>query len=644
MTSSSPASLRDRIPHPAWVARAMWRDAAVLVVLAAISIAHIGYVYGYSDMAAWIPLIRHRMAPAVFRNDWFVMLNEGFNAPFVWMMTEAGRLVGLEAAFFLLHVLERLLLVFAMYTMSRRLNPSRLAATLAAGLALFAYDWHLGGNTFVAPMTIPHTLAIVPGVFALGFVLGGRPIAAAVTAAVTTYIHVLLGVEVALLVLGCTLAFERRRPRCAWTALGSYALLAAPVLIPIALSQLRSTGAAALSGREYIGIVGGIRAPWHYLPSTWPLSQYLIFLTYGLAAALAAVLVRDRLRADAQRRASFLLGAILFLCVVGTVFVEWLPSSTVLKLQFFRLMVFVRVFGSVYLASYIATWPDQRTPVATLVSALVIASAVHPYAFAVSITLAIGWRMGRERPLPAWPRAIALLFACLVGTTLLLLGSAIVPPGSPVAPGPLRITVLQLEWGAIVAGALVTWWTVQLARHGQYNRALALGVSALAAGHLGARLLPRPVTWQRLQAAARGRIQVRLQATGDWGRLCEWIRHHTSVDAVFLTPPYVEGFRLRAERAAVLEFKAFAYQEPDTREWRDRFLDITSHVSLTSGANVVDDMRRGYAALTTTAAQAIAVKYGAQFVVRERSQDLALPVVYEAESYVLYCVDATTCR
>jgi len=621
----------------------MWRDAAVLVALAGVSIAHIGYVYGYSDMSAWIPLIRHAMDPTVFRHDWFVTLHEGFNAPFIWMMAQAGSLLGLEPSFLLLHILERLLLVFAVYTMSRRINPSRLAAMLAAGLAVFAYDWHLGGNTFVAPMTIPHTLAIVPAVFALGFVLGERPIAAAVTTAVTTYIHVLLGVEVALLVLGCTLAFERRRPRSAWTALGSYALLTAPVLIPIALSQWRITGTAALSGREYIGIVGGIRAPWHYRPSTWPLSQYLIFLTYGLAAALAALLVRDRLRTDTQRRASFVLGAILLLCLVGTVFVEWLPSSTILKLQFFRLMVFVRVFGSVYLASYIATWLEERTPVATLVSASVIASAVHPYAFAVSITLAIGWRMARERPLPAWPPTIALLFACLLVTALLLLGSAVLPRGSSIAPGPVRITVLQLEWSAVVGVALVTWWTVQLARHERYERALALGVAVLAVGLLGARLLPRPFTWQRLQAAARGRIQVRVQATDDWGRFCEWIRRHTDQDVVFLTPPYADGFRLRTERAAVIEFKAFAYSEPDTREWRDRLFDITDHVAFAPGANVVEEMRRGYAALTTTAVQAIAVKYGARFVVREQSQELALPVVYESDSYVLYCVDATTC-
>ena len=71
--------------------------------------------------------------------------------------------------------------------------------------------------------------------------------------------------------------------------------------------------------------------------------------------------------------------------------------------------------------------------------------------------------------------------------------------------------------------------------------------------------------------------------------------------------------------------------------------DITDHVAFAPGANVVEEMRRGYAALTTTAVQAIAVKYGARFVVREQSQELALPVVYESDSYVLYCVDATTC-
>ncbi len=614
----------------------MWRDAAVLVVLTAISIAHLGYLYGDGDMGAWIPLIRHAMDPNVFRHDWFVTLHEGFNAPFIWMMAQASRLVGLETAFFLLHILERMLLVLGVFFVSRCLNPSRVAATLAAVLALCAYHWHLGGNPFAASTTTPHTLAIVPAVFALGFVLAERPIAAAVAAAVTTYIHALLGVQVALLVLGCIFVFERRSSRSVWMALGAYAVLAAPVLIPIGLGQWQDTQGAALSGRDYIAIAGGIRAPWHYLPSTWPVWRYLIFLTYGFAAALAAVLVRDRLRPGPQRRALFLLGAIFGLCLFGTVFVEWIPSSTVLKLQFFRLMVFVRLFGSVYIASYIATWLGEPTPLATLFGALVIASAVHPYAFAVSITLAAGWRLRRELPALAWPWVRPEVFACLVAATLLLLGDTVLPPGTPTGGGPLRLTALQLEWMAIVGAGLFTWWSFQLARQTQYAPALALGVVALATGLLGARLLPRPLTWHDVPAAAHSRIEVRRYARDDWELLCEWIRRHTPLDAVFLTPPDIEGFRFRAERASVLEFKAFAFEEPHTLEWRDRLFDVTNHFAFARDGDRFEEIHRAYASLSTDQVRVLCQKYGARFVIRERGDTLSLPIRFENAQYALY--------
>src|SRR2546430_5574888 len=115
-----------------------------------------------------------------------------------------------------------------------------------------------------------------------------------------------------------------------------------------------------------------------------------------------------------------------------------------------------------------------------------------------------------------------------------------------------------------------------------------------------------------------------------------WIRQHTPRDAIFITPPYLEGFRLRAERAIVVDFKSTAYLETDVREWRDRLLDLTSHVVYTRKQDPYPAMRVGYQSLTPDAIGRVAAKYSATFVVAERPTHFDMPLLYENASYALY--------
>ena len=60
-------------------------------------------------------------------------------------------------------------------------------------------------------------------------------------------------------------------------------------------------------------------------------------------------------------------------------------------------------------------------------------------------------------------------------------------------------------------------------------------------------------------------------------KLYEWIQGNTPNDAIFIIPPTMEDFRLRANRAIVVDWKAFPFKDSAIIEWRDRIFDVTNN-------------------------------------------------------------------
>src|SRR5207237_5848543 len=60
----------------------------------------------------------------------------------------------------------------------------------------------------------------------------------------------------------------------------------------------------------------------------------------------------------------------------------------------------------------------------------------------------------------------------------------------------------------------------------------------------------------------------------DYLALCDWASDHTPIDAIFLVPPDESLFRLRAQRAIVVNFKAVPQVSDELREWRDRLQTV----------------------------------------------------------------------
>jgi hypothetical protein len=102
-------------------------------------------------------------------------------------------------------------------------------------------------------------------------------------------------------------------------------------------------------------------------------------------------------------------------------------------------------------------------------------------------------------------------------------------------------------------------------------------------------------------------------------RACDSVRAHTDADAIFIVPPNEQEFRLRTQRAIVVNFKAVPQLSGELPEWRDRLEDVLGWQDLSSLPRgsfpaALAAMRDRYDTLPIDHFRSLAGKYHARYL------------------------------
>ena len=112
--------------------------------------------------------------------------------------------------------------------------------------------------------------------------------------------------------------------------------------------------------------------------------------------------------------------------------------------------------------------------------------------------------------------------------------------------------------------------------------------------------------------------------------LYRWLREKSPKDAIFLTPPDLEGARFLGQRAIVVDWKAVPLIPTELLGWYERLCDVTGRQVKGSG-----DLG-GYGSLDPERLALIVSKYHPEYVVLRRGAERRfqdLPVVYQNSGY-----------
>lgn len=598
------------VERGARAARMIW-PAGLFVLLAALHMLWWGYGFGHTNHCVQIPILKRYFHPELFPDDIVAGVAPRYVTFYYMLLAAVNQLVGnLQLVFFIAHLAVSALTFAATYQLARTLTLRRASAVIAVALSSTKlYDLQLGG---VLHRTVhSHTFAALPlALWAMTRFLRGKRLSAYAAVGIAFNINAQVA-SYTLAMLGLATLAELRRDRWrAWlkasaTELGLFLLCAAPTLIWI----LQTSGGALTP--KILDLLEQ-RSKEHIFPKTWDDAK---LTTYAMFAALGVVLWQRARCADegsterAHRSVGWFGLATLLLCAAGTVFTEYYPLKLVLRAHLFRATTIISILIMIYAAEAVRSMWRRGGGYAVL-GGLLFATLLVPSYRQLLPALLIALVLIEQRKLPIWT-----VIAPLAAFGLALHWELTLP-----LPRGIRLDALFGPFRPLMdrRPALVLWlavmaWVALVRLRPERTRPIAAAVLALLVVTF---VLPR---------AAQPMLHHK-RPLHPWVDLQLWAHRATPPHAVFITPPYYEGFRVFSERSTVVEHKDGTLQmfsDSFSKEWARRMRRI--------GGN-----RTAYEHHDERSVLRLARDFGVSYIVFERGKQLPFPVAYRNSQFVVY--------
>lgn len=164
---------------------------------------------------------------------------------------------------------------------------------------------------------------------------------------------------------------------------------------------------------------------------------------------------------------------------------------------------------------------------------------------------------------------------------------------------------------------------------------LAVGVFCFYPGQL-------PYIEQKIEFISRIRqnlsFEIKPEIGVDGVGVAEFVRENTPEESVFLTPPEFGQFRLLANRAIVVDFKAFPFSDAGIEEWYER---ITTCYGIPSskGFAMVNELNENYHTISDTDLIFLQKRYGFDYAVLYGDTQTNFEVIFQNSTYKLVRVE-----
>ena len=581
-----------------------------------------GYNYSAGNAEEQLPFIFRALDSSFLNNDFFTNTFSlyGPRTFFSEFIAFFARAIPLATTLFLLTLIANIAIAFISARVSQYFFPrSRFSTFLAAAGVLTLKTFWLGySNIIYRSFLEPEHLAMPLILLGFYLILKRRYIPAALSFGVASLFHALLGLELGWILFGVVVLdlivqkLRKEPQKTKLLPLGISLLVLAvfsfALLYPYTLQP-------SIPVDEFIRLVAYVRHPHHYLPSTFETWQYAQAAVYLLGFGFAFWFAFKRSESlHAHKRFLLAIGAITaLLCLGGYLFVEVWPSRLWTSAQMFRLPYLLKWFSIVLLTGWAG---DMIENPSARESKIVGISAAIGLVTPVSLAFV---------PLALWARAVILPRLKLpqkmlhdIVILVLTLGLAVFykPEFRTWAcylilfGGVWMITFLRVKKVGLIAGT-----------------ALPLAFSALFLLFTST-LTPPSFLKYELPVFSL------FKTTGEVADIASFAKTNTPADAVFYTPPRMGEFRYLAERAIVVDFAAYPFQDLSMREWYRRIADCYG-VSPLLGFDSLTQLNLTVYHITDEELKSLSDKYGFKYAVVYDSTKTNYPIIFRTQSLKL---------
>jgi hypothetical protein len=583
-----------------------------------------GYGFGIGNQPEQLPIVMRAMDPTFLTQDAFVNASASYGPRYLFAHFTAWLAlgIGLPAAFYLLTLIGNFLIaLFTGYSALTLFERKKFSALFAIVAVLCCKTFWLGYSNiiyrnFLEPMHLAMPLAIA-GFLAM---LKNRPVLAMLACGLAAVFHPLFGLECAAIYLFIMVAEALLFRRSTISAVEKRGLFIATgiFIVSSVLLLYPYDQQPSIPADTFIQILAVFRHPHHYLPSTFPLDQYVQALTFLFAIALtwwAAAKIVPSLH-EHNRKLIGICIVLGLLAVGGYVFVELIPIRLFTSAQLFRLLILIKWLGLLLLGGWIGTLrSDSENQIHHLSAWTFVLGLLTPLTMALAA--ASDWMFSwlAQRSTKKTIRIVK------TGVPILLLVSTLVYELDT------RNTILLMLLLLLVSlqDAFQKSWQVNLS---------TLGLSALLL-LVYLRVIPLPA----LDAYAvfeRPAFTLEEQDSEEL-QLARWVKENTPTDAVFLSNPSFGYFRYAAERALVVSYDSFPFQDQAMLDWQQRIFDCYGQPQA-NGFDAIPELRDGFTALRGDDLIALQKKYHFTHAVLYDHMETRFQVLYRTENYKVILV------
>ena len=588
-----------------------------------------GYRFGVSDHSIQFSIMNRIMDGTLYPNDPMLETAKGYVSFFPRFMVVLIKLVGnMEALYFVLHILSYFLYFTVLYHIALLLFDKTTA--LLCVLLMTTGKVVLGGSSIHFTGLYPSFFTLPLALFAIYLFLREKYTIAYAIVGITLNLHTLVaGYTICMLLCysGLCVLSKKITPKEFAVNIGVFALCASPALIWIVSTRGEITD-------EWIRLLR-VRSSHHSFPFSWAASKYVNFLLLLAAGGLSFLYAPV---AKFHRKLMAFALAVAVLCTAGLIFAEYYPVKSVLRGQFFRSTNFLAIFCVMYIANYIRhSWANSilhKAAVGVIFIALLFPSHFNWLILGLILALVADTVIG---PAGQWAENRGeLRFSHRFYISLFVLAALLVRNFVPHSdfPNTLDLNTVVRLFRTFLEDSLL-----------MVVVCLSLGLMAIVALKQkvvveGVKTVWKPILHSStllialliivyVIPSAHEKLHPENRYTSGWRGVQIWAKENTKPTNLFLTPPYMTGFRIFSQRPIVGEWKDGTQQYFDAEyayEWWRRMQDLKSE----------DGSSGGFNKLGTEGYTALAKKYGATYLVLPSGISLSLPKAHDNGKYAVY--------
>ena len=323
----------------------LWFYAFVITVL---FITRNGYAFNFGDQEEHLSQVYKLIDPSLYRFDYFMVPNEQtFSIRFFYKLLVYGfsLLFGVEGACLVLTSLSLIVSTWAISRITLFFDESRVTAFFAPFLLLLFFNHiNIGNNSFQYSIFICSSISTMFCLLAFVFYFNNQFKLMAFLVGLAGLFQVLEGILLFSILFSLIIVDKKESlKQIVYVAL-IFLITISPMLVPIIIRQFMITG--EWDQEAYYISLFQIRNPNHYLPSAFPLVEYVKFILLSVVAIASAYFYKLK-----QFKFIVVITSIVVLGMLCYYFLlEGIGFNAIGKSQWFKTSIWLTLFYSISVA------------------------------------------------------------------------------------------------------------------------------------------------------------------------------------------------------------------------------------------------------------------------------------------------------